>query len=90
MSVRRVRRLKTELRLLEKEEDDRLGFEINQVCPCGERISDSILQWRYRVHRVTHYVKKIGAIAGSALMTGMTMGSVGDSSRNSQGGSAES
>lgn len=71
------------MRILEKEGEDRLGIEIYQVCSCGERLPDSVFQWRYRLHWVGHKLRKAGSVLGSALMAGMTFGSAGDVSRRS-------
>lgn len=72
------------MRILEKEDEDRLGIQINQVCSCGERLPDSVFQWRYRLHWLNHQVRKMGAVVGSALMVGMTFGSAEDVSRRSE------
>lgn len=73
--------MQNEMRILEKEDEDQIRIQINQVCSCGERFPDSVFQWRYRLHWLNHRVRKIGSVIGSALMVGMTFGSAGDVSR---------
>lgn len=46
------------------------------------------IERRGRLENLSSMIRKIGAVAGSALMIGMTYGSSGDVSRKSQGDSA--